>query len=250
MYPWRLLDTLRWRVGVNGKGRLLDLACGTGEVAFALGQDFSEIWAIDLEPEMIATARQKAEDNGVAFKWLVGRAEEVDAPAGYFDLITAGRAFHRLSKAVIAERALTWLTPGGYLVDLGIDSGVISGHDEEWQRVAHAVFEDWTRPRGDQAGQRPQNADPVSQPLVTTFEVLRAAGFTELEELRVWTPFTWTPEELTGYYFSLSVSSRASLGDRADDFARDLKDKLLAYDPSGRYTELMRGYYVLGRAPQ
>lgn len=250
-YPRRLLDPLRWRTGIDGTGRLLDLACGTGEVAFALCQDFREIWAIDLEPEMVATARRKAEDNDVVtIKWLVGRAEEVDAPPGYFDMITAGRAFHRLSKAVIADCALRWLRPGGYFVDLGIDSGVISGHDEEWQRVAHAVFEDWTRPARDQEDQPPQNAVPASASMVTTIEVLQAAGFTELEELRVWTPFTWTPEELTGYYFSLSVSSRALLGDRADDFARDLTDKLLAYDPSGRYTELMRGYYILGRAPQ
>jgi len=35
--------------GVSGAGRLLDLACGTGQLAFPLRRWFSEVWAVDRE---------------------------------------------------------------------------------------------------------------------------------------------------------------------------------------------------------
>jgi hypothetical protein len=38
-YPAALLDDLRSRVPLRGTGRLLDLACGTGPISFALSAD-------------------------------------------------------------------------------------------------------------------------------------------------------------------------------------------------------------------
>src|SRR5579871_1563527 len=49
-YPSTLMQDLVRRAGVTGQGRLLDLACGPGRVAFALAGYFQEIWAIDQEP--------------------------------------------------------------------------------------------------------------------------------------------------------------------------------------------------------
>jgi hypothetical protein len=34
--------------GTSGRGRLLDLACGTGQLAFALRDRFAEAWAVDV----------------------------------------------------------------------------------------------------------------------------------------------------------------------------------------------------------
>ncbi|MEY2462060.1 MAG: hypothetical protein QOH64_198, partial [Acidimicrobiaceae bacterium] len=58
-YPALLLDDLRARVPLDGNGRLLDLACGTGQVAFALASDVAEVWAVDLEAESIELGRRK-----------------------------------------------------------------------------------------------------------------------------------------------------------------------------------------------
>jgi len=57
-YPPVLLDAIERTVGLDHGGHLLDLACGTGEVSVALAERVSAIWAIDLEPEMVAVARQ------------------------------------------------------------------------------------------------------------------------------------------------------------------------------------------------
>src|SRR4051794_9918753 len=64
-YPEALLRDLVGRVGVTGEGRLLDGACGPGRVTLALASSFRELWAIDLEPEMIEVGHQEATQRGV-----------------------------------------------------------------------------------------------------------------------------------------------------------------------------------------
>jgi 2-polyprenyl-3-methyl-5-hydroxy-6-metoxy-1,4-benzoquinol methylase len=55
-------------------GPLLDLACGTGRMAIQMAQLGYEVVGVDLVPEMIALARQKADAAGVAVEWVVADA--------------------------------------------------------------------------------------------------------------------------------------------------------------------------------
>ncbi len=99
-YPQALLDDLLVRAEITGAGRLLDLACGTGQITFGLTSHFAEVWAVDQEPETIEFARAKARARGVDnVRWIVGRAEDVDADSS-FELVTIGNAFHRLQRRV------------------------------------------------------------------------------------------------------------------------------------------------------
>jgi predicted RNA methylase len=59
-YPQGLLIDLLHRSGITGEGGLLDLACGPGRVALAVGSSFQEVWAVDLEPEMIEAGKKEA----------------------------------------------------------------------------------------------------------------------------------------------------------------------------------------------
>ncbi|HEX5501996.1 MAG TPA: class I SAM-dependent methyltransferase, partial [Thermomicrobiales bacterium] len=119
-YPPALLDDLRRRAVVTGAGRLLDLACGPGRVALPLAPFFGEVWAVDLEPEMIEVGREEAARRGATnVRWTVGRAEDVEAPPGSCEMITIGEAFHRLDQRAITTRALTWLAPGCCLATMG-----------------------------------------------------------------------------------------------------------------------------------
>ena len=119
-YPKTLLDDVRKQAKVTGSGRLLDLACGPGRVALPLSPYFGEAWAVDQEPEMIEVGRAAARRLGVTnLRWTVGRAEDVAAAPGSFELITVGEAFHRLDQPLIAKRALARLAPGCCLVTMG-----------------------------------------------------------------------------------------------------------------------------------
>lgn len=141
-YPEALNNDLLEHAGVSGEGKLLDLACGPGRVALPLASSFGEVWAIDLEPEMIDVGRSEAKKRGISnVKWFVGKAEELEGQPGSFELITIGEAFHRLDQEVVARQALRWLQPGGCLAILGWNS--LLGGNAPWQRIVADISHRW-----------------------------------------------------------------------------------------------------------
>jgi len=245
-YPERLLTDLVGRSGVTGEGRLLDLACGPGRVALDLASSFQEAWAIDLEPEMIEAGRREAAQRGVKnIKWLVGRAEDLEAPPASFELITIGEAFHRLDQQLVAIQALRWLKPGRRLASLGC-YGILSGR-EPWQQIVAGIVRRWADPRTrDKDGSAPRR--PGSSPGHCE-QVLREAGFVEVASFPFVEPREWTIDAIIGYLYSTSVCSRAILGKNTEPFEAELKAALLAYHPSGTYRENMQWGFTIGRKP-
>ena len=55
-------------------GPLLHLACGTGRVALRLAAQGYQVTGVDIMPEMIARARQKAAERAVSVEWVVADA--------------------------------------------------------------------------------------------------------------------------------------------------------------------------------
>ena len=95
---------------------MLDLACGTGQLGFALRGRFREVWAADLEPDMIALVRAKALAACVdSVRPVLAAAEDLIAPAESFLLVTIGNAFHRMQREAVAANVFGWLRPGGWL---------------------------------------------------------------------------------------------------------------------------------------
>lgn len=91
-YPSALLDDLRDRVPIDATSRIVDLACGTGQIAFALAPHVGEVCAIDQEPEFIDFARRKAQGLGITnIHWVAAAAEDV-ALEGAFELVAIGNA--------------------------------------------------------------------------------------------------------------------------------------------------------------
>ena len=106
-YPAALLEDLAGRLHLSGTGRLLDLACGTGQIALPLADRFTEVVAVDQEEEMVARGRTTAEAAGVGnVRWVAAAAETVELD-GPFELVAIGNAFHRLKRRVVAERAFS-----------------------------------------------------------------------------------------------------------------------------------------------
>jgi len=59
-YPADLINDLVNQTGADGTGTMLDLACGTGQVAVALHDEFASICVVDQEPGMISVLRRPA----------------------------------------------------------------------------------------------------------------------------------------------------------------------------------------------
>lgn len=245
-YPAELLDDLRQRASVSGQGKLLDLACAPGRVALPLAGFFSEVWAVDQEPEMVKVGSAQARRQGLSnIRWMVGRAEDVDATPESIELITIGEAFHRLDQRLIAERAMEWLAPGCGLATLGCFS-LMQGR-EPWHYTLRAVVRWW---RGD-GSTVTTSARPPSRPRGSDNDrkVLSMFGFQDMGTYDFPHPYVWTLDSILGNLRSTSRLSRQALGLEAEQFESDLRRELLAHDSSGRYPETLRFAYSLLRKP-
>ena len=105
---------------------VLDLACGTGDIAFALAERLNEarVTGLDASPKMIegAKLRRRANAGGAAGRvaFQVGDMMRLAAVAdASVDLVTAGYAFRNVPdyRAALAEAARV-LRPGGRLLTL------------------------------------------------------------------------------------------------------------------------------------
>jgi SAM-dependent methyltransferase len=247
-YPRSLIDDdLAERSGATGQGRLLDLACGTGQVTFALASRFGEVWAVDQEPDMTSLVAEKARAAGLAhIQVLTSAAEDLPAPEGFFDLVTIGNAFHRLPRAAVAASALRWLAPGQYLALLYSGENPWLG-EAPWQRAMAEVVNHWMARSGGHDRIPPgYEQDRRERP---DRAVLAEAGFEVLGEHEFPTDHAWTTETITGFLFSTSVLSRAALGGRAKDFAADLRRELHGYESAGGLPETIGFVYELARRP-
>jgi SAM-dependent methyltransferase len=235
-YPQSLTADLAGRVGADGAGRLLDLACGTGQITFAMRADFAQTWAVDQEPDMIDVVRAKAA--GLAdVHTEVCAAEDLVAPADSFDLVAIGNAFHRLRRTAVAANALRWLRAGGFLALLW--GGSPWDGDEPWQQALSATMERWRPVDRIPAGYEEARRDTPDR------TILEEAGFEVIGHYKFPAAHTWTPDSVVGFLYSTSILSRRALGDRAVAFEEDLRAELQA---AGRLSQVIDFEYDIAQA--
>ena len=103
--------------------RWLDVATGTGEIARPAARAGAQVTGLDLAPELIQTARERASEEGVEISFEVGDAEALPYEDGSFDTVTStfGVMFAPDHSAVARELARV-CRPGGRLALLTWDS--------------------------------------------------------------------------------------------------------------------------------
>ena len=245
-YPEAMLADLVARAGVSGRGRLLDLACGTGQLAFPLRRWFAEVWAVDREPDMVELVRAKAaaEDAG-DIRPIVSDAETLRAGRGHFELAVIGNAFHRLDRDLVARRILGWLRPGGHLALCWSSSPWAGG--EDWQRALAAAVDTWKSTLG--AGDRVPAGWDVARQRRPDLQVLSDAGFEAIGRREFAAGHRWSLAELAGYIRSTSVLPAAVLGGQAAAFDADLAARLGPHGDGGAFTETASFACELARKP-
>jgi ubiquinone/menaquinone biosynthesis methyltransferase len=103
--------------------KAVDLACGTGDIAFLLADGGAEVVGLDLTPRMVELAGAKAREAGGAraarTRFLVGDMGALPFAPATVDLVTTGYGLRNVPNlpAAIAEIRRV-LRPGGLLLSL------------------------------------------------------------------------------------------------------------------------------------
>lgn len=96
------------------RGRVLELGCGTGEIARMLAPHVERIDAIDISAPMLARARTMSAGDHPAIRWIEAAAEQTPLE-GPYALAVAGDALHWMQWEVVLPRVAAALSPGAYL---------------------------------------------------------------------------------------------------------------------------------------
>jgi ubiquinone/menaquinone biosynthesis C-methylase UbiE len=104
------------RVGIRPGDAVLDVACGTGNVAIPAAEAGGRVTGVDLVPEHFPTARARAAAAGVEVAWVEGDVEALPFEDDAFDVVLSvfGCMFAPRHAVAAAEMARV-LRPGGRL---------------------------------------------------------------------------------------------------------------------------------------
>ncbi|GAA4918956.1 methyltransferase family protein [Stackebrandtia albiflava] len=232
-------DAIRAAVPGHG-GRLLDLGCGTGQVAAAL-PEFTDVVGIDPDADMLTAARHAlaAAPDRRRVRLLHGPAETVPLPEGWTpDLVTACRSFHWMNGPAVLHR-LTKL-PGRFTMAL-MGDGTVWTAAEPWAVAVRGLIQRFLGERRRAGG---GHFDVAERPFT---EELAAAGFTEVAASYLPVSRSWTPERVRGYLYSTSYSAPALYGDRLPEFERELAATLADHSTDGVLTEAVTWELILAR---
>jgi demethylmenaquinone methyltransferase/2-methoxy-6-polyprenyl-1,4-benzoquinol methylase len=102
-----------------GGARALDLATGTGDIAFELSTKGAQVVGLDVTPRMIELARAKSGSIPLAPRFLVGDMLALPFLPASFDLVTTGYGLRNVPDLTGAvEEIRRVLRPGGHLLSL------------------------------------------------------------------------------------------------------------------------------------
>ncbi|RCG19158.1 class I SAM-dependent methyltransferase [Sphaerisporangium album] len=247
-------ETLAAALGLDGRGRLLDVGCGPGIVALALARFFAEAVGIDPDADMLAEAGRRAERRGVTnARWVAARAEDLPAGLGGFRVVVFAQSFHWTDRDRVAATVREMLEPGGAFVHMSdLKNPPAEPVPPPLPAPPYARIGDLVRRYLGpvrRAGQGTLvNGTPNREDLV-----LARAGFENFERhiVPAGEVVDRTPDDIVAWVFSRSDSAPHLFGDRLEDFERDLREVLRHASPDDRFAERLPATEIMTwRKPQ
>lgn len=198
------VDRLWWRrtaqtflhIVARPDARVLDLCCGTGDMAFALRRTAGEsgarvVLGADFSHAMLrrATAKSQALRNSLAPNWIEADALRLPFPDSYFDLVTSAFGFRNLADYDSGLREIfRVLRPGAEcgILDFGEPDGLLGSlYRIYFKQILPRIGTLISGVRGPYA-YLPASVErfPPPEEMISR---MKAAGFSEAS----WTPYTF-----------------------------------------------------------
>jgi SAM-dependent methyltransferase len=231
-----LAEALERALGLDGRGRLLDVGCGPGTVTLPLSDLFEEVVGLDADAGMIREAQRLAMERGVMnVSWVHSRAEDLSPALGAFRVVTFAASFHWMDRPLVAGIVREMLEPNGVVV-----------HVDNRHQDSLRLDNDLPPPiqRIDELRRAYLGEDRRAGKGIRIFSlddedaVFRAAAFAGPEVVVVpdGRTIVRSSDDLVAETFSLSSTAPHLFGDRLSEFEADLRRVLAEASPEGTFS--------------
>ncbi len=237
-YSPRLIRRVVELTGLTPAHRVLDLGCGPGLLTLAFAPFAREILGADPEPEMLRAARAREAPANV--RWMQASSDDLGPTFGHFFLTVMGRSFHWMNRAETLRRLDALIEPGGAIALFGDDH--LEVPDNSWRGRWRELIDRY-------AGDDPWRGRERRATWVRHEAMLLDSGFSELERISVIERRQVAAEALIERALSMSSTSRARLGERADAMVAEMRALLAELAPSGEVTEVLSTSALIARRP-
>ena len=113
----RWKDVLVRMAAVRAGARVLDLACGTGDIAMRLHAAGARVTALDITPRMLGLAAGRPQARGIG--WTCGDMTALPVSGASFDIVTVGYGLRNVPDVAQSLREIRRvLVPGGRCLSL------------------------------------------------------------------------------------------------------------------------------------
>lgn len=208
---------------------VLDVGCGTGEVARYILDFVDRVDAVDFSHHMIEEGKRLPKGNHPRLRWILGRAEEVVLNPPYA-LVTAGVSLHWMEWDVVLPRFRKALVPQGLLAI--VDNVFPSA---PWENERRKIT-------------RRYSTHPDYEPYDLIEELVRRGLFKKQGEKQT-APvlFTQSVDEYIEFLHSRSDLSRERMGkETSGAFDKEIKDLLTQSSKEGIFEWQIRGKVIWG----
>lgn len=230
--PEEVINVIVEHFDIKPTDRILDLGCGTGQVALAMEGKCKEMVCLDPDPEMLKWAKKATKNSKAKLTWLNYGSEDLKKfkeKLGIFKLATICRAFNWMNQEQTLNDLDLLISDDGGVAIFG-DKSLWTG-SEEWQRAVKKVIQKYLgEERRAGRGTFKESKEPWD--IIVARSPFRFVKIKDVPTVR-----NWNVESIIGYLFSNSFAAPPLFGDRLDDFKEEVKKTLLSINPKGIFQE-------------
>lgn len=228
-YPPAVIAAVADAFKLTGDDVVVDLGCGTGQLALPIAQRVRAVVGVDPEHDMLARARRAAREQRIAnVSWMIGADTDIPALHALFGsqragAVTIAQALHWMNHDELFQAAIPLLRPGGGIAVIA-NGTPLWLQDTAWSRALRSFLDQWlgtttTATCGTDAASQRRYRDSLT-----------AAGY-EVTGASVHYSGDLTLEQVVGGIYSALSPGQLPALDERPRFAEQIRRALQPHEP-------------------
>jgi ubiquinone/menaquinone biosynthesis C-methylase UbiE len=246
-YPQEIIDLIVSKTGADSSRNLLDIGSGTGSLCIPLSPFYKDVFAVDIDADMIEQGKKNAAMKHVDnISWVQGDAMKLDKEFVNVQTVSFGCSLHWFDGPTLLKKCHELLLDDGTVVITGIYT-IWKSTPQAWQQKMLEIIKKYLGPTRLTLQGQYSNAGKPRGTTNKFIDFLERAGFVRNEVIEFeLADRILNIDEIIGHQYSMSYAAPSLFKERRLDFENELKSELLKMNPENRFVEPNSGFVTFG----